>query len=275
MARKDMNTPYGTIFAKPSRFSSVKKALKGASRSGAFFSLFAVAAILFYLILGITPSLSYSSIESNLIASKPVATTAHATLGDATTFNAKNEPVIEEQVEEAVEEPKTMAKVDVPEKTELEEPKNSYAGQPVYTAPARTYAAASYTPPANYINLAGRILPIYQNCAFQLGAYDAYVANCAGGYSGRYANFYYAHNSYGVFDILFSMSVGQTFTIVKNGVPHTYVIAEKQIQNLADLNANASLRDRMFRANYAHSVSMQTCVGNGATQRLYVFADEI
>ena len=275
MARKDMNTPYGTIFAKPSRFSRVKKALKGASKSGAFFSLFAVAAILFYLILGITPSLSYSSIESNLITSKAVATTAHATLGDVTTFNAKNEAVVEEQVEEVVEEPKTMAKVDVPEKTELEEPKNSYAGQPVYTAPARTYAAASYTPPANYINLAGRILPIYQNCAFQLGAYDAYVANCAGGYSGRYANFYYAHNSYGVFDILFSMGVGQTFTIVKNGVPHTYVIAEKQIQNLAELNANASLRDRMFRANYAHSVSMQTCVGNGATQRLYVFADEI
>ena len=275
MARKDIEISYGTIFAKRSRFSRVKKALKGASKSGAIFSLFTVASVLFYLILGITPNLSYSSIESGLVASKTVATTAHATLSDATDFNAKKETVVEEQVEEAVEEPKTMAKVDVPEKTELEEPKNSYAGQPVYTAPTQTYAAASYTPPANYINLAGRILPIYQNCAFQLGAYDAYVANCAGGYSGRYANFYYAHNSYGVFDILFSMGVGQTFTIVKNGVPHTYVIAEKQIQNLADLNANASLRDRMFRANYAHSVSMQTCVGNGATQRLYVFADEI
>ena len=263
MARKDIEISYGTIFAKRSRFSRVKKVLKGASKSGAIFSLFTVASVLFYLILGITPNLSYSSIESGLVASKTVATTAHATLGDVTTFNAKNEAVVEEQVEEAVEEPKTMAKVDVPKKTELEEPKNSYAGQPVYTAPA------------NYINLAGRILPIYQNCAFQLGAYDAYVANCAGGYSGRYANFYYAHNSYGVFDILFSMGVGQTFTIVKNGVPHTYVIAEKQIQNLAELNANASLRDRMFRANYAHSVSMQTCVGNGATQRLYVFADEI
>lgn len=272
MARKDMNTPYGTIFAKPSRFSSVKKALKGASRSGAFFSLFAVAAILFYLILGITPSLSYSSIESNLIASKPVATTAHATLGDATTFNAKNEPVIEEQAEEAVEEPKTMAKVDVPEKTELEEPKNSYAGQPVYTAPARSYAAPSY---ANYINLAGRILPIYQNCTFGLNDYDTYVANCEGGYGSRYANFYYAHNYSNVFGSLLYMSEGQTFTIVKNGIVHNYRIAKILPQSVSELKAKDWLRDRMYRAEYSHSISLQTCIGDGKTKVLYVFADEI
>ena len=264
MARKDIEISYGTIFAKRSRFSRVKKALKGASKSGAIFSLFTVASVLFYLILGITPNLSYSSIESGLVASKTVATTAHATLGDVTTFNAKNEAVVEEQVEEAVEEPKTMAKVDVPEKTELEEPKNSYAGQPVYTAPA------------NYINLAGRILPIYQNCAFQLGAYDAYVANCAGGYSGRYANFYYAHNSYGVFDILQYLGKGQTITIVKDGIAHNYVISdEREVLDLSWLEARPSERDRVFRANYSHSISLQTCYGPGASQRLYIYADEI
>lgn len=271
MARKDIEISYGTIFAKRSRFSRVKKMFRSVSKSSALFSLFAVSSVLFYLILGITPNLNYSSIESDLLSSKTIATTSKSVLKDSTDFNTKKETVIEEKVEET-EEPKTMAKVDLPEKTDLESPKESYAGQPVYTAPARSYAAPSYT---NYINLAGRVLPIYQNCNFALDAYDEYVANCAGGYGGRYANFYYAHNSYGVFDILFSMGVGQTFTIVKNGVVHTYVISEKQIQNLADLNANASLRDRMFRANYAHSISMQTCVGDGSTQRLYVFADEI
>lgn len=275
MARKDMNTLDGTIFAKPTRFSRAKKMFKNISKSGALFSLFAASAVIFYLILGIAPNLSYSSIESDLFNSNTIASTSNATLKEATDFNAKKEPVVEEKIEETTEEPKTMAKVDLPKKTDLETPKDSYAGQPVYTATPARSNSYSYTPPANYINLAGRILPIYQNCAFQLGAYDAYVANCAGGYGGRYANFYYAHNSYGVFDILFSLGVGQTFTIVKNGVPHTYVIAEKQIQNLAELNANSSLRDRMFRANYTHSVSMQTCVGDGSTQRLYVFADEI
>ena len=143
--------------------------------------------------------------------------------------------------------------------------------------------------PDNYITVGGRTIEI-------IDSND--TRNDAGRYAARYNDtFIYGHNSNVVFDVLYGVRIGNTFTIVYNGTATTYMIRNVIIYrktgdtalrvddassgiNGTDVPMKYIAKGQEMPGGAQYNIALMTCYGtsygNGdASHRLVVFADAI
>lgn len=163
--------------------------------------------------------------------------------------------------------------------------------EPVVEEPIAAPAPVYYAPvvPANRIEVGGRTIEM-------IDSND--TKNDAGRYAARYnEHFIYGHNSATVFDILYRVGVGSTFSITYGGVTTTYQIKNIIIYRktgdttlrVDDRNSDIDGEDVKMgfvadgQEKYngrRYSIALMTCYGesygNGdASHRLVVFANAI
>ena len=133
--------------------------------------------------------------------------------------------------------------------------------------------------PANAISIGGRVLPIVDVADTSVHAGDH-----VNRYNGR---FLYGHNSAGVFSILYSVGVGNVFTIASGGTSTNYqvtdiVIYEKISQTSLRRVDNGKKTSMLYVANGQNSydLTLMTCYGtsygNGdASHRYVIYANAV
>lgn len=167
--------------------------------------------------------------------------------------------------------------VPLPEPEPVPEPERGPVPEPV-KAPATGY---TYTPPANSIQYAGRVIQIVD------------VGNTsvdAGGHVNKYGSrFLYGHNSWSVFGALPGLGAGSTFVVSYAGATTTYrvartVVFEKNPENgLLQIDKFGDYMYSVASGIYdgvQYDMALMTCYGesygNGdASHRFVVFANAV
>lgn len=152
----------------------------------------------------------------------------------------------------------------------------SVATPVVYQAPAPAPAPVSLAP-ANAISIGGRVLPIVDVADTSVDAGDH-----VNRYNGK---FLYGHNSAAVFSILYSVGVGNVFTIASGGTSINYQVTEVAIYEKTSptsLSQNGKKISMLYVANgkNRYDLTLMTCYGtsygNGdASHRYVIYANAV
>ena len=194
-----------------------------------------------------------------------------------------NTGIVETVIIEEVHDEPVAVEEDEPQVYEEPAIEYSPAYEPVVVAPQEPVL------PDNYITVGGRTIEI-------INSND--TRNDAGRYAARYNDtFIYGHNSNVVFDVLYGVRIGNTFTIVYNGTATTYMVRNVVIYrktgdtalrvddasssiNGTDVPMKYIAKGQEMPGGAQYNIALMTCYGtsygNGdASHRLVVFADAI
>ena len=178
---------------------------------------------------------------------------------------------------------KTVIEEEQPSEDQQEPSNNQTGGVASSYVQRSTYvqSAPVYTPPANSISVAGKVIDV-------VSVSDTSID--AGNHVNKYGDrFFYGHNSANVFGGIVGLGVGSVFSITQNGVTQNYqvvkiVIYEKNASSgRLQLNGSGNYMRQVANAKsegVQYSVSLMTCYGQSlgggdATHRFVIFANTI
>jgi hypothetical protein len=151
----------------------------------------------------------------------------------------------------------------------------TYAGtkKPTYTAKPSVKVSSKSLP--NTIAIAGRTIRLKPTNCNTMPTPDYSSA-----YFCSFRNspnlFIYGHNTANIFGTIKNLGVGATFKVTFNNKTTTYLITDKFIFNVNEINkaSNSSTRANIFSGYYRgnSNITIQTCHGPNDSQRLYLKA---